>query len=71
MSSSLLYANLPEWDEKNLRPKTKMPLCPNCNEDELGMLSSTVAKCYNCNYLITKNDGHWRGPGPKGEGGRC
>lgn len=43
------YLELPEWDDKNMRPKSKMLNCPNCEEDELGMLYEGEAICYKCN----------------------
>lgn len=46
--------DLPEWDEINMRPTTKMPLCPRCKEDELGMLNKATVFCYNCGLEITK-----------------
>jgi len=39
---------LPEWDVEKQRPKTKMPDCPYCKMDELGMVGPNSAICYNC-----------------------
>jgi len=50
---------IPEWDSLEFRPKTKMPNCPNCDEDELGMLSQWYTLCYNCGLEITADrDGY-------------
>ncbi len=38
----------PKWDKENQRPATKMPNCPNCDEDELGMISEHKVICYFC-----------------------
>jgi len=43
---------LPEWDEKELRPKSKMPNCPRCGEDELGMMHAELTICYACGFKI-------------------
>ena len=48
-----LDIELPEWDARNMRPKTKMPDCPACGEDELGMLCETRVYCYMCGLDIT------------------
>jgi hypothetical protein len=50
------YIDLPEWDSENLRPKTKMPNCPTCGEDELGMLTENMAYCYCCHANILSKD---------------
>lgn len=41
---------MPEWDYAKLRPKTKMPDCPTCEEDELGMINESYVLCYNCGF---------------------
>jgi len=46
---------LPEWDEIEMRPKTKMPNCPNCEEDELGMLKKDEAFCYQCLSIFVRD----------------
>jgi len=43
---------LPEWDETELKPKSKMPDCPRCGEDELGMLHAELTMCYACGFKI-------------------
>ena len=45
---------LPEWDEKKLCPKTKMPNCEHCGEDELGMLDKNHAFCYCCGRMFER-----------------
>lgn len=44
---------LPIVDE-NGTPKTKMPNCPRCGEDELGMIQSDVAVCNWCDVTILR-----------------
>lgn len=39
---------LPDCDRDGV-PKQKMPNCPNCGEDELGMVNPGEAFCYRCN----------------------
>ncbi len=43
---------LPKWDEEARRPKSKMPDCPNCLEDELGMINKNRVICYCCNWSV-------------------
>ena len=38
---------LPDCDQDGV-PKQKMPNCPNCGEDELGMMMPGQAYCYRC-----------------------
>jgi hypothetical protein len=49
----------PEYDEVNMRPSAKMPDCPNCNQDELGMLTSEKVFCYFCSSTWLKENGTW------------
>jgi len=53
---TLLSANkfkIPEWDFEKMRPKTKMPDCPMCEADELGMINESNIKCYQCGLTIS------------------
>ena len=49
---------LPEIDNKIwagfrlATPLTKMPNCPNCGTDELGMIDKGKAVCYFCQMII-------------------
>lgn len=59
-AKSIVY---PEWDTENLCPKTKMPNCPYCEEDELGMLTAGHVFCYACGfendpYFLLRPDVH-------------
>ena len=38
----------PEYDYDKMRPKKKLPDCPKCGEDELGMINTNYIFCYNC-----------------------
>jgi hypothetical protein len=49
----------PEYDEENMRPSAKMPDCPNCNQDELGMLTPEKVFCYFCSSSWLKENGVW------------
>ena len=42
---------LPEVDEYGT-PQTKMPNCPNCGEDELGLIWKNEAFCYLCGVRV-------------------
>lgn len=50
MSNRNEQLELPEWDEKELKPTAKMPNCPRCGEDELGMLHAELTICYACGW---------------------
>ncbi len=41
--------DLPSCDEHGT-PVSKMPDCPNCGEDELGMIRPGFAICYLCGW---------------------
>lgn len=43
---------MPDWDTLEMRPKTKMPDCPVCEEDELCMLFEGHVLCYNCGFEV-------------------
>ena len=49
------WVPLPDCDE-NGTPLEKMPNCPRCDADELGMLMPGAAFCYFC-HLWIRNDG--------------
>jgi hypothetical protein len=49
---SISKFNIPEWDEINQRPASKLPDCPNCCDDELGMINKDNIVCYNCGLSI-------------------
>lgn len=44
----------PEWNEIEMKPKFKMPNCPICGQDELGMINENLVICYNCDFKQTK-----------------
>jgi ribosomal protein L37AE/L43A len=44
----------PEWDEIEMKPKSKMPNCPICGEDELSMINKDLVVCNNCNFKQIK-----------------
>jgi len=46
-----LIAILNDLDE-NGTPKRKLPNCPNCNEDELGVIHADLVLCYRCGWKI-------------------
>ena len=47
----------PELDE-NGTPKEKLPDCPRCEEDELGVIHPELLFCYNCGWrLMVGKDG--------------
>jgi hypothetical protein len=52
----LYKMELPAWDKDCLRPATKMPDCPRCGEDELGMFSENWAICYACSLQIERKE---------------
>jgi len=41
----------PELDEYNT-PKEKLPNCPNCGEDELGVIHERYMMCYACKWRM-------------------
>ncbi len=43
----ILY-DLDEFD----RPKVKLPDCPKCDEDELGVIHADLLLCYRCGWKI-------------------
>jgi hypothetical protein len=47
---------LPAWDGVNKRPNAKMPNCPRCDEDELGMIEPTGAYCYSCCLHVLREE---------------
>jgi ribosomal protein L37AE/L43A len=47
-----IHIEIPEWDEVNKRPASKMPDCPVCAKDELGMISKGYILCYGCGLSI-------------------
>lgn len=50
---------LPEWDEDNQRPKTQMPLCPKCKEEELAMIEEDRCVCHVCGLDLIKINHSW------------
>jgi serine protease inhibitor ecotin len=51
---------LPEWDEKHQRPKTNMPICPQCKKaDEFVMIEEDRCICYNCGLDLIKINHNW------------
>lgn len=54
---------LPQVDEWG-RPLTKMPNCPRCFEDELGMMSANGAMCYRCCLYVERDPADMLDPIP-------
>ena len=50
---------LPDWDEDNQRPKTKMPVCPRCKAEELEMIEEDRVVCYVCGLNLIKIGKDW------------
>jgi Zn ribbon nucleic-acid-binding protein len=55
--STLINIEIPDWDEQNKRPASKMPNCPICGEDELAMFELGLkyikrVVCYKCGFAI-------------------
>lgn len=49
-----ISAELPDVDQWGT-PLVKMPPCPNCREDELGMIERDRAVCNLCNCVVTRS----------------
>lgn len=49
--------DFPQLDEWGL-PRAKLPDCPRCGEDELGVIHEGLVLCYRCGWEL------WRDPGP-------
>ncbi len=43
-----ILTDLDEFD----RPKVKLPNCPRCDEDELGVIHADLLLCYRCGWKI-------------------
>ena len=43
-----IMADLDEYDT----PKVKLPNCPKCGEDELGVMDADLCLCYRCGWKI-------------------
>jgi ribosomal protein L37AE/L43A len=43
-----ILGDLDEYDT----PKVKLPNCPKCDEDELGVIHAELVLCYNCGWKI-------------------
>ena len=43
---------LADLDEDG-RPRVKLPCCPKCDEDELGVIHADLLLCYQCGWKIT------------------
>lgn len=50
---------LPDWDEYNQHPKTKMPVCPQCKDDKLAMIEEDRCVCYACSLDLIKQGKNW------------
>lgn len=44
-----ILGDLDEFDT----PKRKLPNCPRCDEDELGVIHADYLLCYRCGWSIT------------------
>lgn len=51
---NIILSILDDLDEFGT-PKTKLPNCPKCDEDELGVIHAGLALCYRCGWKI---EGH-------------
>lgn len=47
--------NWPESDEHGT-PKVKLPCCPRCGKDELGLIHPELLLCYACRWQLFKCD---------------
>lgn len=45
---------LPTCDEWGV-PQAKMPNCPHCGDDELGMVQDGFAVCYRCQAIVVRH----------------
>lgn len=48
-----IMAYLPACDQWGT-PVEKMPNCPRCDEDELGMIVNGMAYCYSCGVAVVR-----------------
>ena len=56
MAEQFTFPTLDEWGT----PTVKLPNCPRCDEDELGVINEVRVMCYACNWEA------WRDPGKQG-----
>lgn len=47
-----ILCDLDEWG----RPKKNLPNCPQCGEDELGIVHPGWMTCYSCNWELRSNN---------------
>ena len=47
-SETDILNDLDEWD----RPKVKLPDCPKCDNDELGVIHANLVLCYFCGWRL-------------------
>lgn len=40
------------------RPKKKLPNCPKCDEDELGVIHANLILCYRCRWKMEASESH-------------
>lgn len=52
MDQQLVLPDCDAWGT----PLEKMPVCPRCGEDELGMTAPHFAFCYVCGHIIDERD---------------
>lgn len=46
----MTFPELDEWG----RPRAKLPDCPRCGEDELGVVHEGLLKCYLCGWSLDR-----------------
>ena len=49
------FLKFPDLDE-NGTPTTKLPNCPYCGEDELGVINPEQVLCYKCGWRLVRGD---------------
>lgn len=46
------FPELDEWDT----PKAKLPNCPRCGDDELGVIHRNYMMCYACGWELERKE---------------
>lgn len=47
------FTKFPELDELGT-PVHKLPNCPNCDDDELGVIHKDLVQCYKCGWCMVR-----------------
>lgn len=48
----MVFPDLDCWG----RPMVKLPNCPRCDADELGVIHENLVMCYACNWKLFKDE---------------